>query len=104
MEWRDEAILLALRRHGESAAIASLLTAEHGRHAGLIQGGFSGKNRGALQPGNRLLATWRARLPEHLGNFTWELVEPHGGLWLADADRLAALSAACALAEATLPE
>ena len=104
MEWRDEGILLALRRHGESAAVASVLTAGHGRHAGLIQGGFSARNRGALQPANRLQVTWKARLAEHLGNYSWELVEPHGGLWLSDPDRLAALSSACALVEATVPE
>lgn len=104
MEWLDQGILLGLRRHGEGAAVASLLTAAHGRHAGLIPGGFSRRHRGALQPGNRLQVIWRARLAEHLGNFAWELVEPLGTAWLEDPDRLAALAAACALAEATLPE
>ena len=39
MEWSDEAIVLTARRHGESAAIVTLLTREHGRHAGLVLGG-----------------------------------------------------------------
>ena len=37
MEWEDEGYVLAVRRHGESSAIVSLLTAEHGRHAGLVR-------------------------------------------------------------------
>ena len=73
MEWSDEGIVLAVRRHGESAAIVSLLTTEHGRHAGLVRGGASRRIRGVLQPGNTVSATWRARLEEHLGAY---IVEP----------------------------
>ncbi|MCK5276779.1 MAG: recombination protein O N-terminal domain-containing protein, partial [Alphaproteobacteria bacterium] len=51
MEWSDEGIVLAVRRHGESAAIVSLLTLGHGRHAGLVRGGGSRRMRGFLQPG-----------------------------------------------------
>ena len=32
MEWSDEAIVLSARRHGESSAIVTLMTQEHGRH------------------------------------------------------------------------
>jgi DNA repair protein RecO (recombination protein O) len=53
MEWQDEAIVLAVRRHAENDAIVSALTLEHGRHAGLVHGG-AGKRAGPLlQPGNR---------------------------------------------------
>ena len=31
MEWRDEGIILSVRRHGETSAIADVLTAAHGR-------------------------------------------------------------------------
>ena len=41
MEWRDEGVILAVRRHGETSAIAELLTAEHGRCLGLVRGGRS---------------------------------------------------------------
>ena len=103
MEWSDEGIVLAVRRHGESAAIVSLLTGEHGRHAGLVRGGASRRLRGVLQPGNLLSATWRARLEEHLGAYT---VEPlHSCAVLYDlSGPLAALTAATALVEAALPE
>ncbi|MEM7653757.1 MAG: DNA repair protein RecO, partial [Pseudomonadota bacterium] len=67
MEWSDEGIVLSARRHGESAAIVTLFTREHGRHAGLVRGGTSRKVAGMLQPGNEVAVTWRARLEDHLG-------------------------------------
>lgn len=104
MEWRDEAIVLAVRRHGESAALASLLTRTHGRHQGLVHGGGAKTGRAALQPGNRLAVTWKARLAEQLGSYGCELTSAHGTLWLDDAARLAAISSLCALCELILPE
>jgi DNA repair protein RecO (recombination protein O) len=104
MEWRDSGFVLAARRHGESGLIVELLTAEHGRHAGLVRGGPSPRRRALYQPGNRVAASWRGRLPEHLGSLDCELIEAHAGRLLADPDRLAALAAASALLLAALPE
>jgi len=104
MEWTDEAIVIGSRRHGETASVASVLTREHGRHAGLVRGGAGKRARGAIQPGNRLHVTWKARLSEQLGTFVWELQSADGTRWLRDARRLAAVAAACALTEAALPE
>ncbi len=104
MEWRDTGFVLAGRRHGESALIVELLTREHGRHAGLVRGGQSPRRRALLQPGNCVAASWRGRLPEHLGTLDCELVQAHAAALLDDPDRLAALSAASALLLAALPE
>jgi DNA repair protein RecO (recombination protein O) len=104
MEWRDSGFVLAARRHGETAAIVEILTAEHGRHAGLVRGGQSPKRRALLQPGNAVAITWRARLPEHLGTLDCELVRAHAARFLDDPERLAALAAAAALLTATVPE
>jgi len=104
MEWDDDAVVLAVRRHGESGAVASLLTRSHGRHAGLVHGGQSRANRPVLQPGNTVRARWGARLAEQLGTFRLELVQAHGAAHLGDPARLEALAAACALVEAALPE
>jgi DNA repair protein RecO (recombination protein O) len=104
MEWRDSGFVLAARRHGESAAIVEILTAEHGRHAGLVRGGQSPKRKALLQPGNAVAITWRARLPEHLGTLDCELVRPHAARFLDDPQRLAALAAAASLVAATVPE
>ena len=104
MEWTDEAFVLAARRHGEGAAVAQLLTREHGRHAGLVHGGGSASKRALVEPGNRVQATWRGRLPEHLGRLTLEVERPYAAALMDDPTRLAALAAACAVAEIALPE
>lgn len=104
IEWTDDGIVLSARRHGESAAIVSLLTRGHGRHAGLVHGGAGRRARGVYEPGNRVTAGWRARLSEHLGNFACELVESRAAALLDDALKLAALSSATALVDAALPE
>jgi DNA repair protein RecO (recombination protein O) len=104
MQWSDEAIVLSLRPHGESAMLAMLLTQAHGRHAGLVHGGASQRVRGALQPGNLVACRWRARLAEQLGSYAVEPLADRVGALLHDPLRLAALSAACAMVEASLPE
>lgn len=104
MDWSDDAILLSWRPFSETAAIVMVLTREHGRHAGLVPGGVGKAARAALQPGNRLKVVWKARLAEQLGRLTWELTSASGTVWLDDALRLAGVSAACAMAEAALPE
>lgn len=104
IEWRDEAILLSARRHGENALVLSVLTREHGRHAGLVRGGQSRKLKGALQPGNRISVDWRARLEEHLGTMVVEPVHGYAALLMLDSGKLLAMGAALALVEACLPE
>ena len=103
IEWRDEGIVLAVRPHGENAAIAELFTGGHGRHAGVVRGGTSRRLRPVLQPGNVLSLTWRARLDEHIGAFT---VEPlrSGAALMSDRAALAGLNAVTALLTLSLPE
>jgi len=74
MHWTDEGIVIGVKRHGEANAILELMTREHGRHLGLVRGGFGSRLKPVLQPGNTLSAAWRARLDEHLGNYTVEAV------------------------------
>ena len=91
MDWRDEGILIGVRRHGESAAVIEVFTAGHGRHAGVVRGGAGRRMAPVLQPGARLQLEWTARLEEHLGHFR---VEPLGGSTaavMADRAALAAL-------------
>ena len=104
MDWTHDGIVLSARKHGETSAIVTLLTREKGRHAGLVRGGAGKRQRGILQPGNLVHAHWRARLSEHLGTLTCELDHAHAAAFLHDAPRLAALSAACAVADGALPE
>ena len=72
MQWTDEGIVIGVKRHGEASAILELMTREHGRHLGLVRGGFGARLKPVLQIGNSVSASWRARLDEHLGNYTVE--------------------------------
>ncbi|NHB76175.1 DNA repair protein RecO [Rhodobacter calidifons] len=103
MDWRDEGVILAMRPHGETAAIIEVLTAGHGRHAGVVRGGASRRMAPVLQPGSGVRLDWRARLDEHLGVFTVEPVRSRAHL-LGDRLALAGLLSACALLRAALPE
>jgi DNA repair protein RecO (recombination protein O) len=104
MEWSDEAIVLALRPHGESSGILEALTRHHGRHLGLVRGGSSSKGRAQLQPGNLVKLTWRARLSENLGIFVAELARARASDMFEDRAALAGLNAFSAVASAVLPE
>lgn len=104
MRWTDEGIVLAARRHGERSLLVHALTSAHGHHAGLVRGGQGPRIRMLYQTGNRLTLTWSARLSEHLGTMQGELLRGHAARFMDDRARLACLSAAAAMASATLPE
>ena len=96
--------MLSARRHGENATVVNLLTCAHGRHAGLARGGQGRTARGLYQPGNHLSIHWRGRLPEHLGNWSAELIAGYAAAVMDESGKLTALSSACAMLEAALPE
>ena len=104
MEWSDDAIVLSVRPHGESGTILEVLTRTHGRHLGLVRGGTSRKIKPVLQPGNGVRLLWRARLSEHLGNFTAELDCARAGTLMDNREALTGLNAFAAMVGATLPE
>ena len=104
MDWRDEGVILAVRLHGETSAIVEVFTAAHGRHAGIVRGGTSRKQRPVLQPGNQVAVEWRARLEEHLGSFRVDPVRARAAAAMSDRQALAGLTAICALLAFTLPE
>ena len=72
MEWRDEGLIIGLRKHGESSVIVELMTRVHGRHLGIVKGGRSKRLQPVLQQGNSVEIVWRARLEEHLGLYQLE--------------------------------
>ena len=104
MDWRADGILLAVRRHGEASAILELFTHDHGRHAGVVRGGASRKMAPLLQVGAQLDATWRARLSDHIGTYSVELLKGRAAEAMDDRVTLAGLSSVCALLSFTLPE
>jgi DNA repair protein RecO (recombination protein O) len=101
MEWTDGGIVLSARPYGETGLIADLLTRAHGRHLGLVRGS---KTRALLQSGNGLSVTWRARLPEQLGNYAVELARARAGALMESRESLTGLNAFATVAGAALPE
>jgi DNA repair protein RecO (recombination protein O) len=102
--WEDEAIVLAVRAHGEGHALASVLTRAHGHWRGHVRGGTGKAGRALWQPGNLLSLTWQARLADQLGHFLAEPIDAAFARAMDDEGALALLSAACAVAEGALPE
>ncbi len=104
MEWRDEALVLAVQRYGEADALMTVLTPNEGKARGFVRGGSGKRARGTLQPGNSLMVTWRARIEDSLGRFSYDLVESPLGSIIASGKRLSALSAGLATVQVALPE
>lgn len=103
MQWTDEAVILGVRRHGETAVIAELMTRQRGRHLGLVRGGRSKAMQPVLQPGNLVEVTWRARLEEHLGDFRLEPIKSRAAMLMESAVSVYGVQAMAALIR-LLPE
>ena len=103
MEWRDEGLIIGVRRHGEGSAIVEAMTRAHGRHLGLVRGGRSARLRATLQPGNTVGLVWRARLDEHLGAYAVEPLSLRAGRLMGSALALAGINYLAALVR-FLPE
>ncbi|MEM7689928.1 MAG: DNA repair protein RecO [Pseudomonadota bacterium] len=97
------AILIASRPHAETAAIARLLTHEHGLVAGYVAGGRGRQLRPVMIPGNLVALELRARSASQLPFARIELVESRGP-WLSEPLPAAAIQWACALTASVLPE
>lgn len=104
MQWEDQGIVLSCRRQGEAHGRVVVLTRRHGRAAGLVRHVQGKKMQGICQPGNIVTVRWQARLEEHLGIWSMDLVAPVAAELLGDPLRLAALVAWCDLAGHALPE
>ena len=103
IEWREEAVLIGVKAHGESAAIIDVFTAKRGRMRGLVRGGQSRKMRPILQIGAQLDVAWKARLETHLGALKIEPIRARLAL-MGDGLRLTALNALAEMLCFSLPE
>lgn len=92
MEWQEAGVVVGVRIHGETSVILEIFTAAHGRHVGIVPGGRSRRLRPVLQPGNIVLATWRARLEEQMGTFAVEPLRMRAGQAMQEAAALHALN------------
>ncbi|WP_019224085.1 DNA repair protein RecO [Bartonella rattaustraliani] len=91
MKWKEQAIILGTRQHGETNVILEIMTRQHGRHMGVVKGGRSRRMAALLQPGNFVEAEWWARLDEHLGLFRLEALDLHAARLIVLPEALYAL-------------
>ena len=103
MRIEAQAIVCAVRAHGEHGAIVRALTPSDGIQAGYVRGGRSRRLRPVLLPGNLIHAEFRARTDEQLPHLGVELVASRAPLHV-EALAAAGIEWACALTAAALPE
>jgi DNA repair protein RecO (recombination protein O) len=103
MHLETEAVIVAVRTHGEHGAIVRALTPTAGIQAGYVRGGKSRRLRPVLVPGNRIAAEYRARTDDQLPHLTAELSHSRAFL-LSEPLASAAIEWSAALTAAALPE
>ncbi|HYD14440.1 MAG TPA: DNA repair protein RecO [Allosphingosinicella sp.] len=103
MHLDTQAIILAVRPHGEHGAIVRALTPAEGLRPGYVRGGKSRRLRPVLVPGNVVQADYRARTEEQLPHLAVELIHSRAFL-LSEPLASAAIDWTTALTAAALPE
>lgn len=98
-----EAIVCAVRAHGEHGAIVRALTPGAGLVAGYVRGGRSTRMRPILMAGNLVALELRARTEEQLAGATAELLESRAPL-LAEPLAASAIDWVTSVTAAILPE
>jgi len=100
---RANALLCAVRSHGEHGAVVRALTAEHGLVAAYVPGARGRELRPVLIPGNTLAIELRARGNSQLPGARVELMVSRAP-WLSEPLAAAGIGWVTTLAATTLPE
>jgi DNA repair protein RecO (recombination protein O) len=103
MRIETEAIVVALRPHGEHGAVVRLMTPEKGLQPCYVRGARGKRLRPVLLPGNVVQASIASRTDTQLGQGVIELVHSRGPL-IGEPLPAAAIDWACALTATALPE
>jgi DNA repair protein RecO (recombination protein O) len=103
MRTETQAIVCALRSHGEHGAIVRLMTPEHGLVAAYVRGARGRRLRPVLIAGNVVQAQLSARTDTQLPHATVELVQSRGPL-LSEPLPAAAIEWVAVLTATVLPE
>lgn len=103
MRIESQAIIVAVRPHGEHGAIVRALTPDDGLQPGYVRGGKSRRLRPVLVPGNAVQAEFRSRTDEQLAHLSVELTHSRAFL-LSEPLAAAGLEWSCALTAAALAE
>ncbi|MFO0109284.1 MAG: DNA repair protein RecO [Alphaproteobacteria bacterium] len=104
IEWQEQALVLEAAKFAEHDALVTLLTPTHGNVKAIVKGALSRRHRAGLEPLTLVEANFQARLPEHLGRVTLEIITPYAARVLADPIKLTAISSLATLMKTSLPE
>ncbi len=104
LQFTDEALILVVDKFGDHDAIVQLFTPEHGLCRGVVKRGLTGKNRADVQPATLVEATWKARMPDHLGTVTLEAKHSFAARVMHDALKLSAVGSVMGMMAASLAE
>ena len=103
MRIETEAIVVAVRPHGEHGAVVRLMTPEHGLQACYVRGARGRRLGPVILPGNQVQASLSSRTEVQLAQGAVELVHSRGPL-LGEPLPSAAIDWTCALTATALPE
>jgi DNA repair protein RecO (recombination protein O) len=103
MRIEAEAIVCALRNHGEHGAVVRLMTGEHGLQAAYVRGARGRRLRPILIPGNLVQVRLRSRTEAQLSQAEVELAHSRAPL-LSEPLPAAAIEWVTALTATALPE
>src|SRR5438105_2298764 len=103
MRLETQAIVCALRSHGEHGAVVRLMTPEHGLQAAYVRGARGRRMRPVLMAGNVVQARLSARTDTQLPQAAVELVHSRGPL-LSEPLPAGAIEWATVLTATVLPE
>ena len=103
MRFDTQAIVCAMRNHGEHGAVARVMTPEQGLIAAYVRGARGRRMRPVLIPGNVVQAQLSARTETQLPQAAIELVHSRGPL-LGEPLPAAAIEWSCVLTATALPE
>ena len=103
MRFETQAIVCALRIHGEHGAIVRMMTADHGLIAAYVRGARGRRMRPVLMPGNVVEARLSSRVETQLPQAEVELVHSRGPLFREPLPG-AAIEWATVLVSTALPE
>lgn len=78
-QFSDIGIVLSVRPHGESGAVATLLTENAGLYSGYVYGAQAASKNALLEPGTEVSADWTARTSDQLGRFKLEKIKNWSG-------------------------
>ena len=102
MQWTSESIVIRQQPFNDEKSLCWIFSAVNGLYKGLLS--LNKKTRIQIQVGSIITATWKARLPEHLGNYYCELLRPLSMSIINDRLKLFSVISICDILCLCLPE